>query len=147
MHALYPTCDLARLAAATQPLIVPTQKSSFSMQAAKIRAALNATTSKLQKLAKRAQSSLRRSAECAVLAVAQSKAYAFGDPVKDIDELSFVIKEDIKSLQIAVQDMQVLRHPLRTPPLRLRAHRSNYGTGRAGTPSRRENTLRLLLAL
>lgn len=81
------TCPLP---AAASKAIVPTQKSSFSTQAAKIRAALNATTSKLQRLAK----------------LAQSKAYAFGDPVKDIDELSFVIKEDIKNLQMAVQDMQ-----------------------------------------
>jgi len=66
------------------------KKSTFSIQAANIRASLNATTTKLQKLAK----------------LASSKSYAFGDPIKDIDELSFVIKEDIIQLQRAVQDMQ-----------------------------------------
>eukprot|EP00656_Telonema_subtile_P048129 TRINITY_DN5659_c0_g1_i4.p1 TRINITY_DN5659_c0_g1~~TRINITY_DN5659_c0_g1_i4.p1 ORF type:complete len:222 (-),score=72.30 TRINITY_DN5659_c0_g1_i4:302-967(-) len=66
------------------------QKSTFSVQSARIRAALNATTSKLERLAK----------------LAKSKSYAFGDPVKEIDELSYVVKEDIKNLQMAVRGMQ-----------------------------------------
>jgi len=73
-----------------KPVIPSQKKSPFSVQAANIRASLNATTTKLQKLAK----------------LASSKSYAFGDPIKDIDELSFVIKEDIIHLQRAVQDMQ-----------------------------------------
>eukprot|EP00658_Telonema_sp_P-2_P064076 TRINITY_DN5294_c0_g1_i5.p1 TRINITY_DN5294_c0_g1~~TRINITY_DN5294_c0_g1_i5.p1 ORF type:complete len:295 (+),score=64.13 TRINITY_DN5294_c0_g1_i5:202-1086(+) len=73
-----------------KPMVSSHQKSSFGLQASQIRSHLNATTTKLTKLAQ----------------LAKSKTYAFGDPVREIDELSYVIKEDIKSLQMAVQAMQ-----------------------------------------
>lgn len=86
-EAIRGTSPKTKVATSVAP---PVQKSSFSLQAARIREALNGTTSKLSKLAR----------------LAKSKTYAFGDPVEEIDELSYVIKEDIKSLQGAVQDMQ-----------------------------------------
>jgi len=69
----------------------PQGKSSFSLQSGEIRKYLNATTSKLERLAK----------------LASSKS-VFDDPTSEIEELSFVVKGDIKQLQSRVSQLQGL---------------------------------------
>jgi len=73
---------------AAQP-VTAHAKSNFSLQSGEIRKYLNATTSKLERLAK----------------LATSKS-VFDDPTSEIEELSFVVKGDIKTLQSRVAQLQ-----------------------------------------
>jgi len=73
----------------SQPVRAPRSKSEFSAQSSEIRKYLNATTAKLERLAK----------------LASSKSL-FDDPTQEIEELSFVVKGDIKTLQAKVGQLQ-----------------------------------------
>jgi len=69
----------------------PRAKSTFSVQSGEIRKYLNATSSKLERLA----------------SLASSKSTSlFDDPTAEIEELSFVVKQDIKQLQARVAQLQ-----------------------------------------
>lgn len=83
---LRPQVQQSKPFAATPP---PRAKSSFTTQSGEIRKYLNATTSKLERLAK----------------LATSKS-VFDDPTQEIEELSFVVKGDIKLLQARVAQLQ-----------------------------------------
>jgi len=67
----------------------PGTKSNFTTQSAEVRKYLNATTTKLERLAK----------------LATSKS-VFDDPTQEIEELSFVVKDDIKLLHARVAELQ-----------------------------------------
>jgi syntaxin 5 len=85
--------DQLKRSAAVKPFAAvvppPRAKSTFTLQSGEIRKYLNATTSKLERLAK----------------LASSKS-VFDDPTSEIEELSFVVKGDIKQLQSRVQQLQ-----------------------------------------
>lgn len=67
----------------------PRAKSNFTTHSAEVRKYLNATTTKLERLAK----------------LATSKS-VFDDPTQEIEELSFVVKDDIKMLHARVAELQ-----------------------------------------
>merc|ERR1711934_37920 len=76
-------------ALSTQSALPQRSKSNFATHSGEIRKYLNATTAKLERLAK----------------LASSKSL-FDDPTQEIEELSFVVKGDIKHLQAKVAQLQ-----------------------------------------
>lgn len=84
--------DQLRAVSTAQPFSAPPPprtKSAFATQSAEVRKYLNATMTKLERLAK----------------LASSKS-VFDDPTQEIEELSYVVKDDIKMLQSRVSQLQ-----------------------------------------